>query len=127
MRVASSGNRRPKNLNAAVSDVLSGVSPERLRAFVELLSFPRHYLVERRANLRAREMLLDLLRDFGYAPVLQGIYDNIVAVSGESEGNPCLLLGAHYDSVPGTPGAEDNASAVAVCLECARLVKEHDV
>jgi Zn-dependent M28 family amino/carboxypeptidase len=27
--------------------------------------------------------------------------------------------------VPGTPGADDNASAVAVCLECARLIKEH--
>jgi Zn-dependent M28 family amino/carboxypeptidase len=23
---------------------------------------------------------------------------------------------AHYDSVPGTPGADDNASALAVCL-----------
>jgi Zn-dependent M28 family amino/carboxypeptidase len=26
--------------------------------------------------------------------------------------------------VPGTPGADDNASAVAVCLECARLLKQ---
>jgi Zn-dependent M28 family amino/carboxypeptidase len=29
--------------------------------------------------------------------------------------------------VPGSPGADDNGSAVAVCLECARLVKENDV
>jgi Zn-dependent M28 family amino/carboxypeptidase len=36
-----------------------------------------------------------------------------------------ILLGAHYDSVPGSPGADDNGSAVAVCLECARLLKEN--
>ena len=33
------------------------------------------------------------------------------------------LLGAHYDSVTGTVGADDNASAVAVQLETARLLK----
>jgi hypothetical protein len=33
------------------------------------------------------------------------------------------LLGAHYDSVRGTVGADDNASAVAVQLETARLLK----
>jgi len=34
-----------------------------------------------------------------------------------------LLLGAHYDSVSGSPGADDNASAVAVQLETARNLK----
>jgi Zn-dependent M28 family amino/carboxypeptidase len=33
---------------------------------------------------------------------------------------PAIVLGAHYDTVPGTPGADDNASAVAVLLETAR-------
>jgi len=33
------------------------------------------------------------------------------------------LLGAHYDSVAGTVGADDNASAVAVQLETARSLK----
>ena len=35
-----------------------------------------------------------------------------------------FLLGAHYDSVVGTVGADDNASAVAVQLETARQLKE---
>jgi hypothetical protein len=39
-----------------------------------------------------------------------------------SPGLPYLLLGAHYDTVPGTPGADDNASAVALMLEVARLI-----
>jgi hypothetical protein len=30
------------------------------------------------------------------------------------------IVGAHYDTVPGTPGADDNASGVAVMLELAR-------
>jgi Peptidase family M28 len=33
---------------------------------------------------------------------------------------PLLIVGAHYDSKPGTPGADDNASAVAALLELAR-------
>lgn len=34
-----------------------------------------------------------------------------------------LLIGAHYDSVAGSPGANDNGSGVAVLLEMARLLK----
>jgi Zn-dependent M28 family amino/carboxypeptidase len=29
----------------------------------------------------------------------------------------CLVIGAHYDTVPSTPGADDNASGVAALLE----------
>lgn len=34
---------------------------------------------------------------------------------------PPILIGAHYDAVPGTPGADDNASGVAVLLELAAV------
>jgi Zn-dependent M28 family amino/carboxypeptidase len=50
-----------------------------------------------------------------------------VATSSAGDDGPYLLLGAHYDSVPGTPGADDNGSAVAVCLECARLLEENEI
>jgi hypothetical protein len=33
-----------------------------------------------------------------------------------------VLVGAHYDTVPETPGADDNASGVAALLEMARLL-----
>ncbi len=123
-----SKNRRPQRTDAAVADVLRAVSPEKLHAFVDMLAFPRHYVAEREANVRARDLLLKLLHSFGYTPLLlQGTYDNIVVTSSGAEEGPYLLLGAHYDSVPGTPGADDNASAVAVCLECARLLKEHAI
>ncbi|GIS59063.1 MAG: hypothetical protein CM1200mP2_12880 [Planctomycetaceae bacterium] len=35
------------------------------------------------------------------------------------EGGPRLLVGAHLDSLPQTPGADDNASGVAALLEIA--------
>ena len=39
-----------------------------------------------------------------------------------SSGSGPIVVGAHYDSVPGSPGADDNASAVAVMLELARIL-----
>jgi aminopeptidase YwaD len=35
---------------------------------------------------------------------------------------PLLIVGAHYDTVPGSPGADDNASAVAALLEMAHWI-----
>lgn len=37
---------------------------------------------------------------------------------------PHWILGAHYDSAPGTLGADDNISAVAILLETARLLMQ---
>ncbi|MGB3138345.1 MAG: M28 family peptidase [Nodosilinea sp.] len=37
---------------------------------------------------------------------------------------PPVLVGAHYDSVPGSPGADDNATGVAVLLELARALSQ---
>ena len=35
---------------------------------------------------------------------------------------PPLLVAAHYDTVPDSPGADDNASGVAALLECVRVL-----
>ncbi|WP_073549722.1 M28 family peptidase [Chroogloeocystis siderophila] len=37
---------------------------------------------------------------------------------------PRVVVGAHYDSVPGSPGANDNASGTAVVLDIARNVAQ---
>lgn len=39
---------------------------------------------------------------------------------GNGGQKPPILIGAHYDAVPGTPGADDNATGVAVLLELAK-------
>jgi hypothetical protein len=38
---------------------------------------------------------------------------------------PLFIVGAHYDTGPDTPGADDNASAVAALLELAAWVRPH--
>ncbi|TWT80560.1 Bacterial leucyl aminopeptidase precursor [Planctomycetes bacterium CA13] len=49
----------------------------------------------------------------------------IVEQPGSKRPDEIVLLGAHYDTVWTTPGADDNASAVAVLLEVSRLLREH--
>ena len=47
-------------------------------------------------------------------------YLNVIATYGGSAPTlPPLIIAAHYDTVPGSPGADDNASALAVMLEAA--------
>jgi Zn-dependent M28 family amino/carboxypeptidase len=49
-------------------------------------------------------------------------YFNVLGeVEGTGSSNEALLIGAHYDTVLGSPGADDNASAVAGMIELARL------
>lgn len=51
-------------------------------------------------------------------------FENLEAISRCGiDGAPCLVIGGHYDSVPGCPGADDNASGVAGVLELARLLR----
>jgi hypothetical protein len=49
---------------------------------------------------------------------------NVVArIPGRDASAPAVLLVAHYDSVPVSPGAADNASGVAALLEAARALR----
>ena len=44
----------------------------------------------------------------------------------EPDGRP-ILVSAHYDTVRGSPGADDNASRVAALLECARALHQRSL
>ncbi|HEU0289105.1 MAG TPA: M28 family peptidase [Nocardioidaceae bacterium] len=47
---------------------------------------------------------------------------NVIAPTAELRpGDPYRIVGAHLDTVPQAPGAEDNASGISVLLELARL------
>jgi hypothetical protein len=50
-----------------------------------------------------------------------------VVLPGTRPELPTLVIGAHYDSVEGTPGADDNASAVAILLEISRALVNRPV
>ncbi|GAA5141453.1 hypothetical protein GCM10023340_03210 [Nocardioides marinquilinus] len=56
-------------------------------------------------------------------PVEAGPSVNLVATRGDVRpGEPWLLVGAHLDTVPQAPGAEDNASGVGVVLALAEAL-----
>ena len=69
------------------------------------------------------------LEDAGYTVSAQPFtsrgltVNNLEAVlPGHSTADEIIVVGAHYDSVAGTPGANDNASGVAALLELARML-----
>lgn len=46
----------------------------------------------------------------------------VVERQGSHAPDQVVVVGAHYDTIPTTPGADDNASAVAMLIEVARLM-----
>jgi Zn-dependent M28 family amino/carboxypeptidase len=53
----------------------------------------------------------------------QNLILNLPALSKSK--NSIILIGAHYDTVPGCPGADDNGTGVAVLLELAASIAQH--
>jgi Zn-dependent M28 family amino/carboxypeptidase len=70
-------------------------------------------------------------RSFGLAVERQpftydgSTYENVITeVRGTTGTDDIYVVGAHYDTVEGSPGADDNASGVAGLIELARLAAE---
>ena len=90
---------------------------------------PRH-VGEPRSLAAAAQFVEGELANSGYRAERQtyaiGDHEvaNIVAeLSGGSRKDEVVVVGAHYDTVATTPGADDNASAVAVLIEAARQMR----
>jgi hypothetical protein len=56
--------------------------------------------------------------------LIAGTVHNIIATIQGKESRGTILVTAHYDSVPNSPGAHDDALAVAAMLEAMRVLKE---
>ncbi len=78
---------------------------------------------------RARQYIIDYFTRYGVAPS-EEMYEadgcrvsNIVAeIRGTEDPETIILVGAHYDTIEDTPGADDNASGIAGLLELFRLM-----
>lgn len=93
------------------------------------------------ANAKVRDYLLARMTELGLSPTVQetdalsaspdypqwlaGAHvQNLVGVlPGKDRAAPALVLMSHYDSVPGSPGAADDATGVAAILETVRALK----
>jgi Zn-dependent M28 family amino/carboxypeptidase len=114
-----------------IPSMMDAISVENLKSHVRNIHFDRNpydrYLeLEQAAQYIRRELLktgLEVKEDCFH---WEGrTYRNI---SGEKRGTTSpekvFILGAHYDTVPGSPGADDNSSAIAVLLEVARHIQK---
>lgn len=83
---------------------------------------------------RAADYIISEFKKYGYEPQIQSYdfenrpYKNIIAAKkGSIKPGEVVIIGAHYDSVIGSPGANDNGSGVSALLELARLLSGTDV
>ncbi len=109
------------------ADLIPRVDERRLEATVRQLEGPRHPRAAPAALAAAESLVADELSALGLITERQAFrhrgtaYNNVVAtLPGHDSERPWILVGAHFDTVADTPGADDNASGVAVLLEVAR-------
>ncbi len=101
------------------------VSAQKLLTHITKLNFQR-YTPEARS--RARTYITLSLQKFGWTPQLQSFTGGINIIAQRPGTNPelgTILVGAHYDTVAVSPGADDNSTGVATLLELARLMADY--
>lgn len=125
MLVQHSANAATAVSHGMIRRAINAISPTFLRETVEQLAIPRNFQAELSNNRLTAHWIARQLRSYGYETDVTGAYANVVARPVHRSDTPHILIGAHYDSVPGCPGADDNASAVTALLACARVLAEH--
>lgn len=112
----------PAPASADVFDLVAAVSEANLVAHVAALEFDRSSSA---AQALAADYIRSELESYGYTVVSQPVAgsENLTAtLVGLVQPGREFVLGAHFDTVPGSPGADDNASSVAAVLEAARVM-----
>lgn len=78
----------------------------------------------------AKEYIFTCLKKMGHSPELQTYTYNgrsfsniVVTIAGKEHAKETVLIGSHYDTYAASPGADDNASGVALLLELCRFMK----
>ena len=105
---------------------------ERLYHHLTQIVRDRHPYFASAGHFYVQQYIQQQLEEWGTVEVdefkVQGkVHHNLIlslpaVKNGESKPNlPPILIGAHYDTVPGSPGADDNGTGVAVLLELARM------
>ncbi len=106
---------------------------ERLRAHVEVLAadIGERNVFRPEALERAAAYIRNQWRAQGYEVTSypytargQEAANLEITLKGSERPEELVLVGAHYDSVSGSPGANDNASGVAAMLELSRLLAD---
>ena len=115
--VASTPNSKP--VPKAIRSSLAAISQDNLRKVVERISVPRP--TGTTENEAVRRSIIELFSGMETGHLGVGVDDAGNVVVGDPW-RAKILIGAHYDSIPGTPGADDNASGVAALIATARVI-----
>ena len=117
---------------ARAAGAIDGVALARhIRALAQV---PHHAVADEAAARAAGEYAGGVLRETGLEVVevpathrgdTHAAY--VATVPGKADGTNAVVLVAHYDSVEGCPGADDNASGVAAALEIARVLPREEL
>ncbi len=98
------------------------IDPARLRERVEGIPAPRNRSHAPGAMRATDDLLIGAWRAAGWRTGRQRVPPggtNLVAIR-EGESREAIVVVAHHDTVPGSPGADDNGAALAALLELAQ-------
>ncbi len=115
-------------MGIVLADILSLVSTERLKEYVRRIEGLRHGWDNYDELEKRARYIEDTLASFQCSVTRQEFlfhgreYRNIIGSIGDPNAHDRILIGAHYDAAWGSPGADDNASGVAVLLEMAGIL-----
>ncbi len=102
----------------SLTSVAYGQKAAELENYVKLLSTTPRVGIQ---YADAANYIFNKCLDFGIKVDLQKVgSDNNVVAWIEGNNDKVLIIGAHLDTVPGSPGADDNASGSAAVLGLAR-------
>ncbi len=111
--------------------ILNDVDKERIYQHIIKMEGPRFPLDNMDELNEAAGYITEELESYGAKVIthefiideLRETFKNIEAHIGD-ESQPALIVSSHYDTVENCPGANDNLSGVAICLEIARLLSQ---
>jgi hypothetical protein len=135
--IPSNDLQRVYGVNLA-SSIYGEVSESHYRSYIQqLAAFGSRYIltygnIRGSNNEQARNWIVDQMTTLSNNRIkvsLLGKYQNVVGILPgylPGEDLPVFIVSAHYDTVDNCPGANDDASGIAVVLELARVMSEYE-
>jgi len=117
----------------SIAGIIASVDAEMIYRHILRLEGPKNPIDTPERLNEAADYILSELKEYGLEAKEQTFrvegfdapFRNIEGATGEPSG-PELLIVSHYDTVRDCPGADDNASGVAVMLEAARVLSRQE-
>lgn len=112
-----------------IAALVDSVDQQRITDHIAAIDEPRNAFSQPAQLQTTADYVEAQLSSFGYPVTLDPVTFNTATfpnVIGVQQGTDCaervFIIGAHYDSVSTSPGADDDASGVAGMLEIARVL-----